>query len=174
MNACRRVVIVLVCLLLPSLSGRAQGVPKAAGATPPATGATSVPVKPDARAEQAEGPRGFSYNPEGRRDPFVSLQARGADPARGAGGARAPGLAGLAVGEVTLRGTMRGPDGLFAMLQGADGKTYLVRPGAKLLDGAVRAIAPDAVVFLQEVSDPLTREKHREIRKALREMPGAR
>lgn len=175
MNACRPGVVVLVVLLVPSLSGQAQGVPKAPGATEPPAGTNPLPAKPEgARAEPPQVAQGFSYNPEGRRDPFVSLQQRGADATRGGGAARPPGLGGLAISEVTLRGTMQVGDRLLAMLQGADGKTYRVKPGEKLLDGVVRSIAPDAIVFLQEMTDPLSREKHREVRKALRQAPDAR
>ena len=44
----------------------------------------------------------------------------------------------------------------------------LVLAGAKLLDGTVQSITPRAVVILQQVSDPLSLQKQREVRKLLR------
>ena len=83
--------------------------------------------------------------------------------------ARPAGLAGLAVGEVTLRGTVRSREGFVAILQGADQKAYIVRPGDKLFDGTVRAVTQNDVVILQQVNDPLSLEKQREVRKVLRQ-----
>jgi Tfp pilus assembly protein PilP len=87
---------------------------------------------------------------------------------------RPPGLAGLETAEVNLRGTMQSREGVVAMLQGADGKTYLVRAGDRLLDGTVRAISQNAVVILQQVDDPLSAEKQREVRKTIRQADEAR
>jgi hypothetical protein len=55
------------------------------------------------------------------------------------------------------------------MLQGADGRTYIVRPGDRLWDGTIRAITANAVVILQQVNDPLSLEKQREVRKTIRQ-----
>ena len=144
--------------------------PAPQGATTPAPaapGAETSPAAPAPPAPQA----GHSYNPEGRRDPFVSLVRRGADVAA-APGMRAAGLKGLGVGEVTLRGTLASQGGFVAILQGADSKTYIVRPGEKLADGTIRSITSDALVILQQVNDPLSLEKQREVRKVLRQEEG--
>ncbi len=111
-------------------------------------------------------PEVYAYNPEGRRDPFVSLLARGAE-LRGAA-TRPPGLAGLLVGEVAVRGIVKGPKGFLAIVTGPDRRTYIVHPNDRLFDGTVKAIAEDAVIFSQDVSDPLSLVKQREVRKPLR------
>jgi hypothetical protein len=54
------------------------------------------------------------------------------------------------------------------MVQAPDGKTYLVRGGEKLYDANVKAVLADAIVFVQQVNDPLSLVKQREIRKPLR------
>ena len=113
-------------------------------------------------------PEGHTYRPEGRRDPFVSLMRRGSDTAS-APSARGPGLKGLGAGEVTLRGTMASQGGYVAIVQGSDSKTYIVRAGEQLADGTIRSITADALVILQEVNDPLSLEKQREVRKVLRQ-----
>ena len=150
----------------------------APGAAAPAQGAAPVPPQAAGEAAPAAKPaappepqQGFTYNPEGRRDPFVSLLRRGAG-AQGAGGAaaRPPGLAGLGVGDVTLKGTVQSRDGFVAILQGSDQKTYIVRPGDKLLDGTIRTITQNDMVIMQQVNDPLSLEKQREVRKVLRQI----
>ena len=78
------------------------------------------------------------------------------------------------MGETTLKGTLASRSGFVAILQGSDAKTYIVHPGEKLADGTIRSISSDAVVFLQQVNDPLSREKQREVRKVLRQMEEAK
>jgi type IV pilus assembly protein PilP len=164
----RRLVTIAIIGLALSAAVGAQ-VPQAPASAQP------TPDKPSApQASSALEPQGYTYNPAGRRDPFVSLLRRGAEVATSPTGPRPPGIAGLAVAEVSLRGTVKGRDGFVAMLQGADNKTYLVRPGDKLLDGTVRSIAPDSMVLLQSVNDPLSLETQREVRKVLRQAEGAK
>lgn len=109
----------------------------------------------------------FTYNPEGRRDPFVSLVARGSD-RRGSTSRTGGALSDLAVDDLSIRGIVKTPSGLVAMIQAPDGKTHLARPGDRLLDGTVKSVALDGIVVLQEVHDPLSVVKEREVRKLLR------
>jgi Tfp pilus assembly protein PilP len=143
----------------------AQGAPAPAPAAPEAPAAKPSPLEP----------QGFAYEPEGRRDPFVSLVRRGEESAGVPPGARPPGLAGLATSELALRGTIQGQDRKWiAILQGVDKKSYLAKPGDKLLDGTVRTVTADSMVILQQVNDPLTLETQREVRKVLRQTEEAR
>ena len=59
-------------------------------------------------------------------------------------------------------------------MQGSDNKTYIVRAGDKLLDGTIRAITQDSMVITQQVTDPLSLEKQREVRKMLRQTEEAK
>ena len=163
-------VTMLASAVVPVQGG--QSAPAQPQATPPAGAATPAPAP--APATPALEPQGYTYNPEGRRDPFVSLVRRGSDVPGSTPATRPPGLAGLSVSEVSLRGTVKGRDGFVAMLQGVDNKTYLARPGDKLLDGTVRTIAADSIVLLQRVSDPLAADTMREVRKALRQTEEAK
>ena len=128
------------------------------------------PAAPEPAAEISETaaqPEVFSYDPEGRRDPFVSLLDRGADlpSAR----ERPDGLAGLSVNEVALRGVVVGGGSYLAVLEAPDNKTYIVRVADRLFDGAVVEITPNEIVFRQEVSDPLSLVSEREVRIGLRD-----
>ena len=64
--------------------------------------------------------------------------------------------------------------GLVAMIQGPDKKTYIVHPGDKFLDGTIKSIIPQGLVIIQEVNDPLSLVKQREIRKLLRSLEDAK
>lgn len=111
-------------------------------------------------------PQGYTYNPEGRRDPFVSLVNRGTDQVSQT--PRPEGLPGVSVSDVAIRGVVATQGTYVAMIQGPDGKTYIVRNGDKLYDATVKAVLADAIVFVQQVNDPLSLVKQREIRKPLR------
>ena len=89
----------------------------------------------------------------------------GAQPRAGLGLSRA----GLAVDDLSVKGIVSSPGGLLAMVQGPDKKTYLVRQNDKLLDGVVKAITPEGLVILQDVNDPLSLVKQKEVRKMLHE-----
>jgi Tfp pilus assembly protein PilP len=120
--------------------------------------------------DQLIEPPGFAYAPEGRRDPFTSLLRRGSDSRAAASSLRPSGLSGLGAEEITLRGTVRSPEGFVGILQGADQKTYIVRAGDKLFDGTIRTITQNDLVIVQQVNDPLSLEKQREVRKVLRQV----
>jgi type IV pilus assembly protein PilP len=131
-----------------------------AGQAPPA----AVPAAPAAAPAPVEA---FTYDPEGRRDPFVSLLRSGTDSAarRAAG---IDGVSGLSVNEISVRGVIAGKGGYIAMVVGPDHKTYLVRAQDKLLDGTVKSVTAQGLVILQEVNDPLSLVKQKEVRKMLR------
>ena len=159
-------------------AGSPAGKPASAATTPAPSGAkapeaTAVTAAPGGSA--ALPPQGFSYNPEGRRDPFVNLLRRGSGLDLSSNpGSRPAGLKGLGAGEVTLKGTMASQGSYVGILQGADARTYVVRAGERLLDGTSRSITADALVILQQVNDPLSKETHREVRKVLRQTEEAR
>jgi type IV pilus assembly protein PilP len=170
MHVIRALLSMPLIVLLATGAAVAQ-TPQAAA--PAATSATAgapaqTPAKgaaPDAKADAAE-PQGFTYNPEGRRDPFVSLLRRGVDSAPTK---RLTGLAGLGTAEVSLRGVVVSQGAYVGILQGVDAKTYIVRAGDKLSDGSIRSITADSMVILQQVNDPLSLEKVHEVRKVLRQ-----
>jgi type IV pilus assembly protein PilP len=170
-----RVLVLSLTVLLAGEVASAQ-TPQA-GAPAPATPAAAAPSAPAttpaeqgpvaAKKSDAVEPQGFTYNPEGRRDPFVSLLRRGASSAET--GKRLAGLSGLGTAEVNLRGTLKSNGTFVGILQGVDNKTYIVHAGDKLSDGSIRSITADAMVILQQVNDPLSLEKQQEVRKLLRQ-----
>ena len=138
-----------------------------------AADAAAAPAQPPAKkVDLPVPPPNFEYSPQGRRDPFISLVNRGKDQsAQNSGNAsakRAEGVPGMLTGELTVRGIMQTRGNWVAMVSGPDGKVYTVRAGDKLADGVIRQVNATSVVILQEVNDPLSLEKQREVRKFLR------
>ena len=138
----------------------------------PAQGAAAVqpanPASPQAAAPAATAPpatEAYTYDPDGRRDPFVSLLSRGVEPA---GGKKLTGLGGLTTGEIMVRGVLQSRNSYVALISGPDGKTYSAHVNDRLLDGVIRSVTPDGIVIMQEVNDPLSLVKQREVRKRLR------
>ena len=150
---------------VPAAAMQAAGTAGTASPVVASAGADQQTASPSAPIE----PQGYDYDPQGRRDPFVSLIRRGTDVGGSAPATRPAGLPGLATSEVSLRGTVKGREGFVAMLQGVDNKTYLARVGDRLLDGTVGAITADAVIIRQRVTDPLSLDTEREVRKVLRQ-----
>jgi hypothetical protein len=167
-----------VAAIAAALSPSAVAAQAAAPETPAPTTADAATGTLPGQAAPAQTtaiePRGYDYDAEGRRDPFVSLIRRGTDVQGSAPAARPAGLAGLSTSEVSLRGTVKARDGFVAMLQGADNKTYLVRVGDRLLDGTVRTITANALMIEQKVNDPLSDNAVREVRKVLRQAEEAK
>ncbi len=161
----------------PPAAAQKPATPPAAApkpATPAAPAATPAPPAAAVPSGPQLEPQGYTYDPQGRRDPFVSLLRRGSDLQRPTLGARPSGLAGLETSEVTLKGTIATQGTFVGILQGSDQKTYIVKAGDKLLDGTIRAINPDSLVITQQVTDPLSLEKQREVRKLLRQTEEAK
>lgn len=152
-------------------AGSAPSAPASPGVAPaentqkPAEAQKPADTKPDAAV-----PQGFNYDPQGRRDPFVSMLRRGNDNS----GPRLSGLAGLSTSEVSLRGVVRSEGSFVGILQGVDSRNYIVRAGDKLADGTIQRITADTMVILQQINDPLSLEKQREVRKLLRQVEEAK
>ena len=157
------VVVLLTGTALAQTEGPAQDQPAAPGNQDgTADAATPEPEVPQA-IEITEG-SGFSYQSQGRRDPFISL-ALGLNvlpPDE-----RPPGLQGMLIQEVSLRGIVKTIDGYIAMIQGTDNKSYFARTGERLYDGNIQDIDDEKGVFRQEINDPLRIEKFQQVAKTL-------
>jgi Tfp pilus assembly protein PilP len=155
----RRLVVIALVLAAGGIA-RAQSAPVAQPAQPAA-----APAQPKAAPAPAAPPENYTYQANGRRDPFLSLLGVGADARQGR---RVEGPAGMSVADITVRGVLEIRGTLIAMIHGPDNKTYTVHQGDKLLDGTIRAITQQGLVIVQEVNDPLSLVKQREVRKFLR------
>jgi Tfp pilus assembly protein PilO len=102
----------------------------------------------------------------GPRDPFANWVPREplTDPTRDL----PAGLPGLRVSEVAVKGILKDRTGFQAMLQAPDRRTYTVRSGDRLLDGAVKTVSADSITFLQSADGRASPDSGREIVKKLR------
>ncbi len=141
------------CLLVAAQGGPQKPAPPPSDPPPPAV---QRPAPQEA----------YSYKPEGRRDPFLSLVGRATDnrPTQ----KKPEGIRGVTFDEIVLRGVLQTPNGAIAIVQAPDTKTYRMRVGDQFYDAQIKAITTDSIVVLQEVNDPLSLQKQRERRKTLR------
>jgi Tfp pilus assembly protein PilP len=175
----RRLQIVLVGILLvwvvPAVGAQAPAAkPAAPQAQPaPAPGAAAPATAPAAPAPAAPpAQEAYTYKADGRRDPFLNLLGTGTE--NKLTSRKGEGPAGMTVGEISVRGVMQSRGALIAMIQGPDNRTYVVHQGDKLLDGTVKSVTPQGLVIVQEVNDPLSLIKTREVRKMLRSLEDAK
>ena len=122
---------------------------------------------PAGRSGPADAPTTYSYRPEGRRDPFVSLVNRGSDRRRGSA---ARGARGIFAGELGDQGhPVRATAATWRSCRGPTRSSRTsCTPTIGWRTASIKAITADSLLILQEVNDPLSLMKQREIRKALR------
>ncbi|RPJ64130.1 MAG: hypothetical protein EHM24_23470 [Acidobacteria bacterium] len=148
-------------VLSATLAGQAAPPKKAQGQPAPRQQAVAPAAAPAPAPLEA-----YTYRSEGRRDPFVSLVNRGAEAPKGSKGT---GIGSLFVGDISLKGIVQSRGAYLAIVQAPDGKRpFIVRVNERFADGVVKAITADSLLILQEVTDPLSLTKQREIRKTLR------
>jgi len=172
MRRVRGFLIVSLLVCLAPIAGAQTPAPKPAApqaqpAPAPAPGATAAPPAATPPPQEA-----YTYKADGRRDPFLNLIGSGAEGK--VTSRKGEGAAGLTVGEISVRGVMQSRGALIAMVQGPDNRTYVVHQGDKLLDGTVKSVTPQGLVIVQEVNDPLSLIKTREVRKMLRSLEDAK
>ena len=161
-----RPMLALILLALVALAGPARAQAPPAGFSPsPAASPAADSLSTVGTTDFPGSAEGYHYNPMGRRDPFVSL-LKPVSPDQGPK-TRRPGMEGFLIQEVALKGIVKTPRGYTAMLLGTDGKSYFVGVGQRLFDGVVTALDATTVTFRQEVTDPLSTVKSRELKKTL-------
>jgi hypothetical protein len=135
--------------------GAALAVPVAAQVP-----ATTIPIGTKV-GESSHG----SYESLNRRDPFVTLitPRRAATPNQPHLGT---GLASFFVSDVTIRGIVKAPGSMMAILENVDKQSYVAKVKDRLADSVIKSIDATSVVFI-EVPEPGSFAKPREIRKVL-------
>jgi len=111
--------------------------------------------------------RGLTYDPQGRRDPFISPSE--AQEQEFAGDCEGEGYECWLIAEVSLVGVMGRRSGGVALVVGPDGYGASLKAGDKLYDGEVLSVssATGTVVFRQRVNDPTRIKPYRDIEKKL-------
>jgi len=161
--------VTLHVLVAAALVATAAAAPPKAGGKAPGDTVADVPAtpsgEPNPSLELEPARDGYSYNPQGRRDPFISLLKPVAETGQGK---KPQGVAGIMIQELALKGIVKDAVlGYIALLVGPNGTTYFCKAGQRMYDGAITAIDAATVKFRQEVTDPLAPVKVREITKTL-------
>ena len=133
-------------------------ISKPEGNRPPASSPAAKPNVETAGPMAANSP----FVPKGKRDPFSSvIQTRTAG---------APCMAGrkcLVAEHIVLKGVVKGPDGMLAVVENQQRKAYFLRENDPVFNGQVLRITPDSIVFREKVLDDLGHEKTREVVKRI-------
>jgi len=137
-----------------------------AAAPQPQTPSAATSAPPAAPQAPPPPPETYVYQSSGRRDPFLSPFGGSSESRQSS--RRGDGPAGMALAEISVRGILQSRGTLVAMVQGPDNKTYIVHQGDKLLDGTIKSVIAQGLIVIQEVNDPLSLVKQREVRKLLR------
>ena len=154
----------VAALLLAAAAARAQQPAAPATAPAPEAGAKET-LQQQVEKETSPQPGQYAYQPGGRRDPFISLLIN-VGPSEGTR-TRPPGMQGFLIQEMALKGIVRDQSGYIAMLLGTDGKSYFPRLGQRFYDGVLTSMDAATVTFRQEVTDPLSPVKTRDVKKSL-------
>src|SRR5579859_2676079 len=162
---------------MPAKPGAQAAAPKTPAAKPvaPKTAATKPAKKPAApvrtAADKKPAGNAEAAKPAVRRDPFESLVARQEAAAKG-GQNLPPGKAGLQVGTLRVDGIVKANSGMIAVVTNPQARTYFLREGDRLYDGAVEKISMDGVTFHEEGKDAFGKPVERSVNKRIYSMAG--
>lgn len=114
----------------------------------PATPFVALQVQNEKKADQPESyDINYTYDPAGRRDPFINLligiKMKGTGAPKGA----------LTVSDAKVVGITQGHEGYTAIIVGADNKARFMKAGDKLFDGQIISIEKDRVIFRQDFTE---------------------
>jgi len=142
---------------------------------PPAKTAAPKPVKKPAtpaRTVSAKKPADATEPAKiARRDPFESLVARQQAAAKGISNLP-PGKAGLQVSTLRVDGIVKATNGMIAVVTNPQARTYFLREGDRLYDGAVEKISMDGVTFHEEGKDAFGKPVERQVNKRIYSIAG--
>jgi Tfp pilus assembly protein PilP len=119
-------------------------------------------VKPSAVAPEIKKPAANA------RDPFVSIIR---NPDKTGGAPCVSGKKCLVIGEIVLRGIVKSPNAIIAVVENPQKKTYFLRENDPVFNGNVVKITTDSVVFREQIIDRAGHSSSRDITKQLNARP---
>jgi hypothetical protein len=147
-----------------AVTAAVAGQPPAATPAPGAKPGGQVAQVPSEPPPPLAVPAGYSYQPRGRRDPFVNPLPKSPEerPDEDKAVIRPDGLPGVMVSEVKLSGIIYSPVQTMKKVMLVVGRsTYFARQGDSLFDGVIKEIRPNEVVFAMvstTTKQPVNRE----------------
>jgi hypothetical protein len=141
--------------------------PKAAPLEPKTTApvpGTVASSNPSGSENDAEDPAASEkkYNPNGRRDPFLSPVVN-----HGGGSGCSTGKKCLEIGTISLQGIVRSDTGFIAVVSNGLNKAYFLRENDPVFNGYVVKITGDSIVFQETLQDRLGKMFTREVVKKI-------
>lgn len=118
--------------------------------------------------EKPEAAQKPAFPRQSRRDPFVSVIR---SDTKGPGNPCVSGKKCLAINEIVLRGIVKSPNAVIAVVENPQKKTYFLRENDPVLNGEVVKITSDSVVFHERSTDKLGRVNTKEITKTVDTRP---
>jgi hypothetical protein len=144
-----------------------EAAPKAALVEPkttaplPGTAASSEAAGNGADAEDPSA-SDRKYNPNGKRDPFLSPVVSHAG-----GSSCSTGKKCLEIGTISLRGIVHSENGFIAVVSNSLNKAYFLRENDPVFNGYVVKITDDSIVFQETLQDRLGKSFTREVVKKI-------
>ena len=102
------------------------------------------------------------YNPNGRRDPFLSPVVN-----HGGGSGCSTGKKCLEIGAISLQGVVRSDTGFIAVVSNGLNKAYFLHENDPVFNGYVVKITSDSIVFQETLQDRLGKTYTREVVKKI-------
>jgi hypothetical protein len=182
MNAKRLLAILLLmaCAAWTQASAAQKPAPSAPAAKPKATApakakakampAAKTPAKAKAMsAAKTKAPAKAATStaaaskpaaPSGKRDPFVSLAVMRAQQV---GASCGSGKRCLVIDQIDLKGVVKTPKGMIAMVENPSKKAYFLRENDPVFNGYVLKITGDSVIFKENTTDNQGRTQTRDV-----------
>jgi Tfp pilus assembly protein PilP len=136
-----------------------QAVSNAALANPATSTATSAIVKTAVKPEPPALKPDAKISARNKRDPFLSpIVNVAANPQCAGGGKKC-----LFVDQIVLRGVVRSPDGMIAVVENSAAKAYFLHENDPVFNGYVMKITGDSIVFRETVTDRIGRKSKRDV-----------
>jgi Tfp pilus assembly protein PilP len=155
----------------PAPKQAAKPAAKTPAAKPPAAKPVKKPATPT-RTVSAKKPADATEPAKiARRDPFESLVSRQQSAANAAKNLP-PGKAGLQVSTLRVDGIVKATNGMIAVVTNPQSRTYFLREGDRLYDGAVEKISMDGVTFHEEGKDAFGKPVERQVNKRIYSIAG--
>ena len=157
MSAKRQIAVLLVmaCAAWAQASAAQKPAKSAAPAAKPKA-AASAPAKPAPAQAVASKPAA----PSRKRDPFISLAVVRAQQVVGCAGG---GKRCLVIDQIDLKGVVKTPSGMIAMVENPAKKAYFLRENDPVLNGYVVKITGDSVIFKESSVDNQGRTQTRDV-----------
>ena len=134
---------------------------QASAAQKPATSAPAAQASAPAKANKTPAARPApASRATGKRDPFISLAVVRAQQV---GATCGTGKRCLVIDQVALKGVVKTPSGMIAMVENTAKKAYFLRENDPVFNGYVLKITGDSVIFKENTTDNQGRTVTRDV-----------